>query len=89
MPTAATLADLWTTPRRHPDRDDGSAARLRHVRAVALFESGHWTGEHVARLEGVSRKTLYQWRDKVLRQYDDPEAVALRRRLGVAEPDAV
>lgn len=88
MEPAAALSALWPIPKRFPDEGDpGYETRQRHIRVVALLTSGNWTAERLAKLEGVNRDTIFRWRLKVLHQYDDPEAVALRRRLGVAEPD--
>jgi len=39
---------------------------------------GQFTAPELARLFGICRKTVYNWRDLAL-AYDEPEAEALRR----------
>jgi hypothetical protein len=51
---------------------------LRHVFAGLLLESHRFPAANVAALFGVSRRTVYLWRDKAL-AYDIPEAEGLRR----------
>lgn len=75
---SAILDDVYMPPRHAPDEDPDRPRRLRKIICVALHIGGIFSEEEVGALAGgVSRRTLYNWREEV-KGYQDPEAVALR-----------
>jgi hypothetical protein len=58
----------------------GRADRLRHIRCAGLLLGDVYSAKVLAQAEGVSVKTIYNWRDLAL-EYDDPEAEGLRVKL--------
>lgn len=68
--------------RKRPGRPKAGATRderIKHIKCTYLFLMGGYPAASLARMHFVSRATIYNWRDLVLNQYDEPEAEGLRR----------
>lgn len=68
--------------RKKPGRPKAGATRderLKHIKCTYLLLMGGYPAAGLAAMHGVTKKTIYNWRDLVLRQYDEPEAEGLRR----------
>lgn len=78
--TLTTAATTIARRRRQPSLSE----RLRHIECAYLLLSGKHAPERIAALYGVSRRTVYLWRDAAL-TYDDPESVGLRRLMGLPD----
>ncbi len=78
-----SIATLILPERRRgrPRVTEDADARAAHIRCTAMLLSGQATGDELAGMFGVSRRTVYNWRDLAL-TYDEPEAEGLRRLAG-------
>lgn len=62
-------------PKAGTTRDE----RIKHIKCTYMLLMGGYPAAGLARMHFVSRATIYNWRDLVLKTYDDPEAEGLRR----------
>jgi hypothetical protein len=75
-----TLSIPMNRPRRkgRPRAGADRTERLKHIKCTGLLLGKSYSAAALARLHGVTEKTVYNWRDLAL-TYDDPEAEGLRR----------
>ena len=77
MPVMPTMSRKPGRPRAGSTRDE----RVLHIKCTYFLLLGGYSSAALARMHGVGRSTVYNWRDLVLNRYDDPEAEGLRRMV--------
>ena len=81
MSATLTMPRKPGRPRVGSTRDE----RVKHIKCTYFLLLGGYSSAALARMHGVGRSTVYNWRDLVLEQYDDPEAEGLRRMVAHAD----
>lgn len=74
-PATISMVQRRGRPKAGSTRDE----RIKHIKCTYLLLMGGYPAAGLAKLHGVTRATIYNWRDLVLNQYDEPEAEGLRR----------
>ena len=73
MPVMPTMSRKPGRPKVGATRDE----RVKHIKCTYFLLLGGYSSAALARMHGVGRSTVYNWRDLVLKQYSDPEAEGL------------